>query len=416
MKEWEQFLQTLEQTLGKKPVDEWLRPLKIIRFDAANLYLEAPSPLHVSWFEEYVRPKVTEHLKSPSHRPIKLHWAKALPTNAQEAPLFNPFKSNPLDPFLTFPNFIESPKNQVAYSLFQSWLSSGKLPFNPLFLFGPPHSGKTHLLMAAANHFSLQKKVLYINANTFTEHLVTGIRSACMDQFRKSYREVDLLIVDQIDQMGGRASTQEEFFHTFNTLHMQGKQILLASRFPPSKLQEIEPRLISRFEWGLPLEIGRADPQALVTQKASLWKLQLDPALISFIVHQFAEDPITPLQALALRAPKGVKLTKEGGLRLLHDLIQQSTQKSVTFEDILEQVANHFSIAASEITGKSQKREHALPRQIAMYLCREKLKLPYQAIGKLFGRDHSTVMGNIKQIEEKIAQNSTFLSDLLEKK
>jgi chromosomal replication initiator protein len=413
VKEWNDFLQSLDRELGKKAVDEWLRPLKVVRFDAGNLYLDPPSPLHVSWFDEYAKAKASLHLKSAGYRPIKIHWIKESKPSQPQLVAASPFQNDLLDPTATLDQFIQSDKNKIAYCLFESWLKTGKILYNPLFLFGPANSGKTHLLMAVANHFSKTKKVIFIRANTFTEHLVAGIRSAKMDQFRAHYRDADLLIVDQIDQIGGRTSTQEEFFHTFNSLHTQGKQILLASRLPPSKLADVEPRLISRFEWGLPLEMGLTHAKILIQKKSFSWNLQLDLPLIDFLAERFPHDPVIPLQALSLRSTKNIPITKEIGIKLLQDLLAAKEKNAPNFENILEEVATHFSISASDITGKSQRREHAFPRQIAMYLCREKLKMPYLAIGKLFGRDHSTVMSSVKQIEEKIQHKDPSLSNLI---
>lgn len=403
MKEWEDFLSLLNRELGPEIVQKWVP--KLIRFDAANIYLEPKDSFQISWFEEHVRPRLEGFLNS-NNRPIKVHLLieKKKPEIKQESPIH--FYPDPIDSQMTFANFVPTEKNQVVFQLLQDAFS-----FNPIYIHGPKGCGKTHLLMAAALTFQTQKKkVLYIKAQSFTDHVVHAIRLGQMQQFRKTYREIDALIIDDIHIFSKKTATQEEFFHTFNTLHTAGKPILISANCSPALLREIEPRLISRFEWGIALEVGKSDALSVLSKKAALWKISLSDEMKTWLVEQFPNDPIMPFQALCLRA-KGMNLTEAVAEKVLKDFLQKEKENLLTPEKIIKTIAGQYGITAEDILGKSQMRSAALPRQIAMFLCREKLKLPYQKIGEIFDRDHSTVMSSIKLVQKGIEEKKIDISE-----
>lgn len=400
MQAWNLFLENIEKELGKSTTERWLKPLQIARFDARNLYLEASDPLQISWFEEHIRPLV-KRLTNNNGQPIQVILSlpqiqEALKPKSSESS-FAIFPDR-LDPELKLENFLTTPRNMVAYKLL---CELDKPSFNPIFLYGPKTSGKSHLLNAAALFLEAKgKKVFYVRAESFTTHVVQAIRLGQMKQFRSIYREIDALIVDDVDVFAKKDATQEEFFHTFNTLHLSGKQILLSAELPPSKLSDIEPRLLSRFEWGLSIGIEPIDPKELLQQKASLWKLSFSPELIQHLCHRFPQNALMALQALSLRSKGLSSILPEKADQLLSDLIQTQEIPVLTPEKITSQIASYYGIKVEDILGKSQAREHAFPRQIAMFLCREKLELAYQKIGEIFGRDHSTVMSSVRQIQK----------------
>ena len=417
MEAWRQFLIQLEQEFGADAVNRWAANLKVARFDAGNLYLEAADSLQAGWFEEHVRPLLKKSpLLNNNGRPVRIHIAvphfkKEASPETQETTRFS-IQADTLDPELTLDTFHATPENTIPFRI----LSEFPSPFNPIFLYGPEGSGKTHLLMGAAHLLRKKgKRVFYVRAETFTEHVVQAIRLGMMQEFRKVYRDIDVLIVDGIHIFSRKAATQEEFFHTFNTLHTLGHQILLSANAAPSALKEIEPRLISRFEWGISIGLAKTDPRLLIEKKAALWNFPLSPQLIDFFLEKFPKNPLQPLQALVLRAgPIHKPIAIEIAKRILSDLLEKEEQNALTFDQIIKGVAAHFGIRGEDLLGKSQTREFALPRQIAMYLCREKLQLPYQKIGEQFGRDHSTVMSSFKLVQKAIEDKKRDILDAVE--
>lgn len=402
MKEWEQFLSQLEREWGSEIIQKWVP--RLLRFDAGNLYLEAADSFQASWFEEHVRPRLKGFANS-NQRPIKVHLLsekKGSPQKEEVKPLS--FSPDPIDPEMSLENFIPSEMNLVAYKLL-----SEPSPFNPIYLYGPKGVGKTHLLMAGALVLQKRgKRVFFVRSETFTEHVVQAIRLSQMQEFRKVYRDIDALVIDDIHIFSRKAATQEEFFHTFNTLHTLGLPILISAAVPPAHLQEIEPRLISRFEWGISLEVTKTPPLPLLQKKAALWKFDLSEEMAEWLIQKFPRDPILALQALGFRS-KGSIPTTAVAEKLLKDLWEKEQEHVLTPEQLIKKVAAHYGITSEDILGKSQMRSMVLPRQVAMYLCRERLKLPFQRIGEIFNRDHSTVMSSMKQVQKRIEEKEIEL-------
>ena len=410
MKAWDEFLRKIEEKLGTNTIQQWVRPIRVSRFDARNLYLESDDPSKIAWFEEHIRPHLKNGLFNNNERPIQVHLQtkteglKTAPEAPKPAYVIAPDR---LDPELTFDNFIASPQNMVAYKL----LSASNSEFNPIYIYGPKHSGKTHLLTASALALQTQgKKVFYIRAESFTSHVVQAIRLGHMIQFRSIYRNIDALFVDGVEFFAKKDATQEEFFHTFNALHTNGKQIVLSASCPPSKLVDIEQRLMSRFEWGISMPIEPAPPLAILEKKSALWKASYSPDVLHLLANKFPKDPLLALQALLFRTKGMSSLTPEKAMAFLQDLSVKEEAKILSPERIAIETASHFGIRKEDILGKAQAREYAYPRQIAMFLCRERLKLPFQKIGDIFGRDHSTVMSSVRQIQK--STDSALLSDL----
>lgn len=441
MKAWDQFLDIQEKELGKEAVDKWLRSLKVLHFDAGNLFLEASDPFQVMWFEEHLRKKVAKGLVNNNNREIRVHLAlskaisvkpkKIKKTAKKQAEKPFEITFDAIDNFSTFETFIELEENKFALTAIKEAVSqkTADLPnFNPLFLYGKEGSGKTHLLKASVHSLLKQGlKVVYCSIETFTEHVVSAIRAGQMSRFREAYRTADALILDNIDQLSRKAATQEELFHTFNTLHTSGKQIILGSDLAPKDLQHIEPRLVSRFEWGLTLPLHPPNKESLkriIELKAHLMNFSIKTRVTDFLVDTFQSSPsssVRALEALILRSHiEGVRtqmaqvnLSLTDIARLLHDLIQDEESKVVTANQILKTVAEYFGIRKDDILGKSQTRECALPRQIAIYLCRDKLEMPYMKIGDLFCRDHSTIMSSFKLIKKGLDGNDPNIAPIV---
>ncbi len=431
MRAWEEFLTLQEKELGKETVDKWLRPLKVVRFDACNLYLEVNDSFKLIWFEEQMQSRIQKGLFNNNKKSIKVHLAIASSQEALAAPKKTAKKKSALtatpppaftlrfdelDSEATFENFATSPDNLLAYKLLLELCGSDKahsssLQFNPIYLYGRSGTGKTHLLMAAAAQLQqMGKNACYVRAETFTEHVVDAIRSAEMQTFRKTYRGIDALLIDGIELFSRKGATQEELFHTFNTLHVEGKQIILSAGLPPNDLKFIEPRLVSRFEWGIviPLHMpGKEQLRTILIQKAAKLSFELPEVLLTFLLDTFGNNTknlLRSLEALILRvhlnSTGSSALTVKAAQNCLKDLIQEEEKAALTPGKIIRAVAEYYGIRMDDILSKSQARESALPRQIAMHLCRQQLSLPFMKIGDIFARDHSTVMASVKQVQK----------------
>lgn len=435
MQAWEEFIQSLEGDLGKGTVSKWLRTLKVVDFDACNLYLEAPDALHLFWFEEHVRTRAVRTLRNKNHRPIKIHLTSAKGEVPQKRRRIKPpppaepmhrftTPSDAIDPQATFEQFITSSVNEYPLKFLHKVAAKEALAtFNPLFISGEKSSGKSHLLMALTH--ALRNgglNVHYASTQTFTEHLIQAIRQSKMDIFRTNYRKLDVLILDDIHLLSRRLATQEELFHTFNALHSSGRQIVLCSHLSPSQLEEIEPRLISRFEWGLTLEIKPLNQE----NRALLLKLRAENAhftitddVAPFFVTTFPTTRalLIAFDTLMLRAEdKKMRSVDLDQIKILiPDIIEATRQQEITPEHIIASVANYFDVEKGDILGKAQTKECALPRQVAMYFCRNELKLPFKQIGRIFSRDHSTVMASIRQIQTNIeSQEKEICTSIVE--
>lgn len=437
MQAWESFVETLEIEIGSETVHKWLKSLKILRFDACNLYLEAKDAFQVMWFEEHIRQKVQTRLLNNNHRKIKVHLtvanapakAKSRTPKAQknqepDAARFN-LSFDELDPYNTFSRFIVSESNLLTYKVFSQIaeispeakdpINQAHLPsLSPLYVSGPVGSGKTHLLMATATALKEQGlHVIYARAQSFTDHVVSAIRAGEMSVFRQAYRNSDVLIIDDVHVFSRKGATQEEFFHTFNTLHVAGKQIILSANCSPAELQFIEPRLVSRFEWGiaLTLEVPPRDKmEEILQERLKALKFPLHYKVVDFLLDSFASPKSLhqAVEALVLRSHlnQQVNQSSSGQLtvlltrQILSDLLQEQYEAALTPPRVLQYVAEYFGIRPEDILGKAQTRDCVLPRQISMHFCRHELKLPYLKIGELFSRDHSTVMSSVKQIQK----------------
>lgn len=438
MRAWNDYLRALEQELGVDNINRWARTLKVINYDAANLYLEAQDSFQAQWIQEYLLPQARNHLRNENNRLVKIHLQvaqkKPLAKSDLEAPSDtpqSPFITDPIDPAYTFESFVETSQNKMIYKLFLNLKQAAQDPpsYNPIYLFGVEGIGKTHLLQAYAQTLKkLNLRVNYVKLPTFTQNMVMAIKSEQMANFRKFYRECDVLIVDDVHHLANKNATQEEFFHTFNTLHITGKQIVLSSHSSPQQLKNIEPRLISRFEWGIVLPMhppSQTEFKKILNKKLEEVHLSLNSDSKDFMLKTFSKNPqilSSALSALILRAhlklPQGKlmdprELTPTAIEHLLSDLIKKEKEATITPDYIIDHIAHYFGVKMEDVLGKSQSRECVLPRQMSMYFCREHLKLPYMKIGDIFSRDHSTVMSSVKQIQKNSREPNHSTSQII---
>lgn len=329
-----------------------------------------------------------------------------------------------LNPKYTFDTFVVGSGNRFAHAASLAVAEAPAQAYNPLFIYGGVGLGKTHL-MHAIGHFILEadptKRILYIPGETFTNELILAIQQNRNLQFRNRFRNVDVLMVDDIQFIAGKESTQEEFFHTFNTLHTAGKQIILTSDRPPHEIARLEERLRSRFAWGLIADIKKPDVEtriAILRRKAETENISVEDGVLENIAAHIdtnireLEGSLTRLVAYAnlTGKPLTVQLCNEA----LRDLFVNQTRKEVTPQLIMQTVADYYSITVNDLIRQTRRREITVPRQIAMYLTREMTNLSLPQIGQVFGnRDHTTVLHGCEKIAATIKDSASGMENVI---
>lgn len=419
MKAWKLFLEDLEKKIGTATVRKWLSNLDVIKFDACNLYLEAENHFQAQWFQEHIKPILDQNFYNENFHKIKVHLSVKNVQKKDKQQIEKKFEilSDPLDPYSTFSLFVASESNLMTLKLLKETTVKNSV-FNPIFLYGPKGSGKTHLLQACYHKFKERNlNVFYVNAQSFTNHVVEAIRNGAMQDFRKTYRNLDVLIIDDIHIFSKKYATQEEFFHTFNTLHTEGKTIIISANVPTNSMHDIESRLISRFEWGISLKLEKLEKKELkviFNNELEILKLNFDPQIEKFILDTFTNiiSIKKALKTIALKADldNSTSLDLDKIKKYLSFLINEEKEVALSHDKIINEVSVYFGITTKDILGKSQTRECALPRQFSMYLCRELLKMPYMKIGSLFKRDHSTVMTSVNSIKSYLENKNVEIS------
>ncbi len=337
-----------------------------------------------------------------------------------------------LNPRYTFDTFVVGSNNKMAHAASLAVAESPGEAYNPLFIYGGVGLGKTHLMHSIA-HFVLQKnpssKVLYVTSETFTNELIDSIRNgnnSTMSKFREKYRDIDVLLIDDIQFIIGKESTQEEFFHTFNALHGAKKQIVISSDKPPKDMEILEDRLRSRFEWGLIVDISSPDYEtrmAILRKKEELDGYSIDNEVIEYIARNVKsnirelEGSLNKIMAYANLEKSEINLALAE--KVLKDIISPNEKRVITPELITNIVADHFDLTPADIIGNRRNSQIAFPRQIVMYLCRHMTDSTLKIIGQyLGGRDHTTIMNGINKIEAELetSESTREVIDILRKK
>ncbi len=331
----------------------------------------------------------------------------------------------------TFDNFIVGQSNKFAHAASIAVANepackstAESFTYNPLFIYGPSGLGKTHLLYAIINHIKSTRpelKIVYVKGEEFTNQLIDSISKKTPEQFREKYRTADVLLIDDIQFIAGRDSTQEEFFHTFNALYEDHKQIILTSDRPPRDIQTLEDRLKTRFEWGITADIQPPDADlraAILKKKAASLNLTLDNEVLDFLAQNLksnirqVEGAIKKLGALSLLT--GTPITIELAKNSLSDLITGDEPASVTVDRILEKVAKKYGTTAEDIKGTKRTKEIAYARHISVYLIKKLTDLSLTQIGKYLRRDHSTIISSLKTVEKELGANTQTNADVNE--
>ena len=328
-------------------------------------------------------------------------------------------KSN-LNPNYTFETFVVGSNNRFAHSAALAVAESPGEAYNPLYIYGGPGLGKTHL-MHSIGHFILKNnpdtKVLYVTSEDFTNEVIESIRSgnaSAMNKLREKYRTIDVLMVDDVQFIIGKESTQEEFFHTFNSLHSAGKQVILTSDKPPKDMETLEERIRSRFEWGLMADIGIPDYEtrmAILRKKIEADDMNLSDDILNYIANNIKSN-VRELEGalnklLAYSNLEKTDITMEIAMKELQNIITPDKPREITPQLIIEVVSEHFQISLDQMISKNRSNNIAKPRQIAMFLCKTMTETPLDSIGALLGgRDHSTIIHGINKIAEEYETNS----------
>jgi len=436
---WSAALGELQLQMTQATFDTWLRDSRLLKNEGSLLVIGVKSGYAKDWLENRLLSTIKRTLTRLTGRTVDVRfmvWDANVQQqddvtllNVQPAPEASaavkaqkscstpdapPFTAN-LKPRYIFPNFVVGPSNRLAHAASMAVTEDPAGAYNPLFLYGGVGLGKTHLLHAIGHRCQAQGlHVLYTSSEAFTNDLIEAIRAHTTDAFRDKYRTVDVLLVDDIQFIAGKESTQEEFFHTFNALHSTGKQIVISSDRVPKAMGALEERLCSRFEWGLIADIQPPDLEtriAILQIKSEAYGLTVPPEILTLIASRIQSN-IRELegalnQVLAMSRLTHQPLTSEVVEAALSDLMPR--QKQVTPDHVINEVANHFGIQIQALAGRGRSREIARPRQIAMYLIREETGESYPRIGEMLGgRDHSTVLYGCDRIADLIEEDVTL--------
>lgn len=420
---WNEVLEIVKEDTNQVSFNTWFKPLKIVAYKDNTIYLETADEFlkntlkkrHYNFLKNaftYVLKKDTELIFTiPGENIDKEEVRKNAATNSadEDNALSNGRKLNPK---YRFDNFIIGNSNRFAHAASLAVAEAPATAYNPLFLYGGVGLGKTHL-MHAIGHYILDNNpdayVLYVTSEKFTNDLINSIKDGTNEEFRNTYRKADVLLVDDIQFIAGKESTQEEFFHTFNALHEANKQIIVSSDNPPSEIPTLEDRLRSRFEWGLIADIQPPDYEtriAILRKKAEAENYNVPDDVISYIAQNIQSN-IRKLEGALIRIYAYASLTnkKEVSLELAQEALKHliSNNKKITLIDIKEVVANYYNISLEDLVSKKKTKNIAYPRQVAMYIARKLTDYSLPKLGEEFGgRDHSTVLHAYNKVEEDI--------------
>ncbi len=438
---WEEILDTVRKDyeLSNVAFKTWLLPLKLFRLDGHTLIITAPFEQAATYVEkkykDFLYVTVAEiageeyDIRIITEDEASREKEKFFPVNEKpKNPQTSPEQFTNLNPKYTFETFVIGSNNRFAHAASVAVAESPGKEYNPLFLYGGVGLGKTHLMHSIA-HYILQedpsKKVLYVTSEVFTNELIDSIRNGnntSMNKFRDKYRNIDVLLIDDIQFIIGKESTQEEFFHTFNALHGANKQIIVSSDRPPKDLETLEARLRSRFEWGLIADISSPDYEtrmAILRKKEEIDGYNIDDEVIRYIATNIKsnirelEGALNKLVAFSHLEKREINLAMAE--EVLADIISPNSSQEVTPQVILNTVADYYGISSDDIMGGKRNSEIVMPRQIVMYLCREITDTSYKAIGVLLGnRDHSTIISGDKNIRKKLDSGDMNLKNNIE--
>jgi len=419
---WEQVLDRISHQVDTQIFETWFRPTKGVSFSQSGLVVETPNLFFAEWLKERYLALANSALQAISSQDMGVEFAVAKdmpPVRIPSDPFPVPHKpapaiddTSPLNPRYTFTNFVVGNSNRFCNAACLAVAQSPARTYNPLFIYGGVGLGKTHIMQAIGHEVRQKhphKKVSYVSAETFMNEMIYAIQHARTLEFRTRYRGVDVLLIDDIQFLAGKESTQEEFFHTFNSLYDAHKQIVVTSDRPPKDIPTLEERLVSRFEWGLVTDMQAPDLEtriAILKNKAELDGLSL-PNDVLLLIADSTKSSIRELEGslirlLAYSSLTGREITLEMAREVLKDFLRK-VPLSVTVDQIQRTVAEYFDVPLDAMRARKRTQTLVQPRQVAMYLCRQLTDLSLTEIGARFGgRDHTTVMHACDRIAKRI--------------
>jgi len=417
--DWQMLAERLQGNIPAAKFDAWIRPIRA-EANGEGLTLNVPSRFFLDGLRNHYERDIIELVKQEYGDHVTVRFAvdtSLAPSTAVKEPERNAAVDGYIDPRFTFDNFIVGSSNEFCYAACRAVVDKPGESYNPLYLHGGVGLGKTHLINAVANAL-IEKdniKIAYRTSERFTNELILAIRNNATHQFREQYRQVDVLIIDDVQFIAGKASTQEEFFHTFNALYEVHKQIILTSDRSPREMSHLEERLRSRFNWGLVADIQPPDLEtrlAILASKAELAGVSLDKDVAHLLASRITnnvrelEGALTRLTAHATLTGKQIDM--DFARHVLRDLLHEEV-RSISVEDIQKKVAGYYNINPRDMRSNKRTRTIAFPRQIAMYASKELTTLSLPEIGDLFGgKDHTTILYAVRKIDNLRKQSREF--------
>ena len=432
---WNSAQENLRSMLSADTFNLWFAPLRAATMDADGIALEVSNDFCEVWLKDNYMGLLQDVITLAAGRPLKVRFQTNNPSAPQVAAAPSstpkpaaPAKAKPVEaasarassspewsfnPKNTFDTFVVGSNNNFAHGAAKAVAEAPGKSYNPLFLYGGVGLGKTHLLHAIGQHVVAHRKgarVAYVSSEKFTNEFIDGIQNNKLAAFRKKYRQTDVLLIDDIQFLAGKERIQEEFFHTFNALHEAHKQIVLTCDRPASEIQNLEHRMVSRFEWGLVTDLQPPDVEmrlAILNKKAQAMGVSLAPEVMDFLANRIRTN-IRRLEGALIRVASyasltGKKLSVEVVEHLLREILNEEGRHAISTEVIQKRVAEHFDIRLADMTSKRRPENIAFPRQIAMFLTRQMTEGSLSAIGEAFGgRDHGTVLHACRLVKDRM--------------
>lgn len=444
---WEEICLLLRERIPADAFKRWFSAVSLVEATEDKIVIGVPNQIYQFWIEDNYMAPLRETLTTLMGRPIAIQFKVGVISSAQDSKEISfieepknqpqaaqelPSSHSGLNPRYTFEAYVVGASNEMAHAAAQAVANAPARTYNPLFIYGGVGLGKTHLMHAIGNAVLQKKKaqkVCYITSEQFTNEFIEALQKNALVRFRKRYRALDVLMIDDIQFLGGKERSQEEFFHTFNSLFDGRKQIVLTSDRPATEIANLQERLVSRFEWGMSAELMPPDVEtrmAILHKKLAGMRVEISDEILEFLAARIRTN-VRRLEGALLRVAayaslSGKSLTVQAVEQVLKDLLQEEAKRVVTIDQIQKCVAEAFDLRPSDMNSKRRPANIALPRQVAMFLARKLTPCSFQEIGSSFGgRDHGTVLHACQKIsqkmptDEKLRQTVQFLEHKLQR-